>query len=350
MDDSKSSKPFLAAACLSIILPILGLASFAHGDTSGFLVKESSAGERIKDSHVPEGDANNDPLKYWQPLEQPNAKLWLVYSDDYMTKRVVDFEQEQVRISYQGKALAGSTPYTLQQDVERFLQINLADAYGLGGTFPKLMGKSPRANQSFLNLTRRQAESLYFSAQINSSKGALGDVLTITINLPADSLQKRSEVIQPIVDKLADSEDVSPALVMAIIHEENAFNLLARTSQPRFGLMMLGPDQTEGVHSEVIYNPELNIEMGIQKLSKLEQQFSDINDEQSRQLCVIAAYRVGIDEVVRTFTGRDSLSQALPLINKLSSRQIRGQLRSQLTLREGGAYVQQVSSFLALYE
>lgn len=158
-------------------------------------------------------------------------------------------------------------------------------------------------------------------------------MLTITVKLPADSLQKRAKIMQPMVDALAETEQVSSALVMAILHEENAFNFL-----PNAPFRSLAGDS------------EVNIEKNIKHLSLLNQQFSAIENDESRELCVIAAYRVGINEVVRIFTGRTSLSQALPLVNQLSSRQVRGQLRSQLSVKGGGEYVQQVTSFLALYD
>lgn len=323
MDNFRNRKSFLASAYLSVILPILSLTPLAYAEESGFVIGEAADGELTQRTHVSNAEFDKAIETYWQFPEQSSAKLWLAYSEDYMTKRVVDFGKEQVRVSYQGNFLAESTPNSLKEDIEHFLQINVADAYRLAG--PTLIegAQSSRDDQSFLSLTRSQAERLYFSAKLKRSKGLVGDVLTITINLPSDNLQKRAESIQPMVDKLVDAEDVSSALVMAIIHEENAFNLLADAPFD---------------------------EVGIKRLARLEKQFSSIEDEDSRQLCVIAAYRVGINEVVRVFTGRTSLPQALPLINQFSSRQVKGQLRSQLTVREGGKYVQQVSSFLALYD
>ena len=333
MDDYRNRKSFLASACLPSALIVLGLASLSHAEMPTLFSDDEANRSLTQRAHSPDYELVEILEERWQPLEQPGAKLWLAYSEDYMTKRVVDFGLGQVRISYQGKSLTESTPYSLKQDVEHFLQSNVADAYRLAGIAPSLIGQASKADQSFLNLSKAQTQRLYFSAQINRAKGVLGDVLTITINLPVDSLKKRAKSVQPMVETLAGVENISSALVMAIIHEENAFNFLAHAPS-----------------SDEVYNPELNVEVGIKRLAQLEQQFSAIVDDASRQLCVIAAYRVGVSEVARVFTGRVSLSQAIPLINQFSPRQVRGQLRSQLTLHQGGEYVQQVSSLLALYD
>lgn len=338
MDDCKRQKALIAATMLSVMLPAFTL---THASKQGVVEPEMSVS--IPSASLQQSSPRANPVtlseEHWLPAEPQTAKVWLTYSDDYAIKRVIDFGKDQVRVSYRGTFLADSSPNSLRQDVEEFLQLTVAEAYRLSGMEPDFMVKPEQLNAPLLNLSQAQAKRLYFAAQITRTKGDLGDILTITIKLPSDSLQKRAKNIQPVVDELAKTEQVSSALVMAILHEENAFNFLQiKSVKPQAGDSMLGGKKERGLKKE------------IKQLALLNEQFSAIENDESRQLCVIAAYRAGVNEVVRVFTGRTSLSQALPLVNQLSPRQVRGQLRSQLSIREGGEYVQQVTSFLALYD
>lgn len=339
---------------LLFIIYIVAFSSVAASDFSEMFTADTVNRQFTTRYHDKIEVHHNELGKYWQPVESDQAKLWVTYSKDFLIKRVVDFEHEQVRLSYQGQALVKATPLSLQRDVERFLRLDLVAAYNMDDLLPLLLGDAPELKQSLLNLTPTQIRSLYPSADLHRDKGVLGDVLTLVIDLPVESLKQRADSIQPMVMQLAQASNVSPALTMAIIHQQSAFNFLANTSQPSLGLMLVTPNQagehTEALEGKVLYHPEHNIEYGIKKLAQLEQQFSAIENLEARQLCVIAAFRVGPSEVARVFTGRTSLSQAMPLINQLSARQVQGQFSSQLHKLNGGQYVQQVSTLLALYD
>ena len=339
---------------LLFIIPSVTFSSSAASDFLG-MFSTDQAHQKFTQLYQAKVQGQHEELvKLWQPVESDQAKLWVTYSDDLLIKRVVDFEHEQVRLSYQGQALVEATPLSLQRDVERFLRIDLVAAYKMDDLLPLLLGDAPKLNQSLLNLTPSQVRSLYPSADLHRNKGVVGDVLTLVINLPVESLKQRAQSIQPTVVRLAQASNVSPALAMAIIHQQSAFNFLANTSQASLGLMLLTPqqagEQTDELEGRVIFDPEYNVKYGIKQLAQLEQEFSSIEDLQARQLCVIAAYRVGTDEVARVFTGRSSLPQAVPLINQLSARQVRGQLSNQLHKLNGGEYVRQVSDLVALYD
>jgi len=53
--------------------------------------------------------------------------------------------------------------------------------------------------------------------------------------------------------------------------------------------------------------------------------------------------------VARAFSGTTSVKKALPLINRLSSKQVYAQLRSNLKYEEARNYVKKVTQTLPLY-
>ena len=72
-------------------------------------------------------------------------------------------------------------------------------------------------------------------------------------------------------------------------------------------------------------------------------------DDKSRQLCVIAAYNTGAGNVARAFSGTTSVKKALPIINRLSSKQVYAHLRSNLKYEEARNYIKKVTQTLPLY-
>ena len=349
MEDFKYQGLLSGCAKRLIILSTVLLSSFANSDSKNSLAGQSHH-QLVQRYQVQSSVLDQSRAEFWQPVESSQAKLWVIYTENLLIKRVIDFQREQIRISYQGESLEKSTPSSIQRDTEKFLLVSFEKAYRADDLLPVVLEGNPMLRQPLINLTKSQLHRLYSTASFKREKGLLGDILTITIDLPQGNIKRRAASLQPIVERLAKESDVSPALAMAIIHHESAFNLLASTPEAKLGLMLIAPKQVDEIDAKVFYQPELNIEYGIKQLAKLEDQLSGIEDPQARQLCVIAAYRVGVHEVARVFTGRSSLSQALPLINQLSARQVRGQLRSQLQVNNSALYVNQVSSFLALYD
>jgi hypothetical protein len=117
------------------------------------------------------------------------------------------------------------------------------------------------------------------------------------------------------VEKFSAQYSVSPSLVLAVIRTESNFNPFAVSGAPAYGLMQLVPTsggraalkRVQGVDQtptpEFLLDPEHNIELGSAYLGMLNTvDFQAINDPQSRDYCVIAAYNTGARNVTRTFS------------------------------------------------
>jgi len=102
-----------------------------------------------------------------------------------------------------------------------------------------------------------------------------------------------------IVFRYAEEFSVEPALIFAVIKAESGFNKNAVSHVGAKGLMQIMPRtgeflagslkiQFECGHfsEEVLFNPEINIRLGVYYLSRLSRRFNRIED-------VIAAYNAG---------------------------------------------------------
>src|SRR5690554_6218531 len=111
---------------------------------------------------------------------------------------------------------------------------------------------------------------------------------------------------------MATKWQVEPALVMAIMQTESAFNPMARSHIPAFGLMQIVPssagrDASKAVwgkdqllSGQQLFNPHTNIELGCAYLNILDTRYlAAIKHPQSRLYCTICAYNTGAGNVAR---------------------------------------------------
>ena len=153
------------------------------------------------------------------------------------------------------------------------------------------------------------------------------------------------------------------ALVFAIIETESAFNPMAKSPIPAYGLMQIVPrsagmDATKQLFGEerilsssYLYNSEQNIEIGTTYLNILYYRYlSKVENPESRLYCVIAAYNTGAGNVAKAFTGNRKLSAALPLINQITPAEVYEKLRNDLPYEETQKYIVKVTDRIEKYE
>jgi membrane-bound lytic murein transglycosylase C len=158
------------------------------------------------------------------------------------------------------------------------------------------------------------------------------------------------------IEKYAAQYNVSPSLVLAIVRTESNFNPFAVSSAPAYGLMQLVPTsggragfkRAQGVDQtptpDYLFDPDHNIELGVAYLSVLNNaEFQSVNDSESRDYCVIAAYNTGPRNVLRVFA--DDRKQAISDLNNLPPPMLFEKLRSDLPSDETRQYVVRVTGY-----
>ena len=149
-------------------------------------------------------------------------------------------------------------------------------------------------------------------------KGALGsDVVvgldhrtrerrTFTLKMREDHLAVRIRRYLPLVLKYSALNEVEPALVLAVINQESAFNPRARSWVPAYGLMQIVPVYAgqEVLHlvpsEDFLYDPENNIRVGTEYLKLLQDQyFGQMKPSISKQYLVTCSYNWGPHRILR---------------------------------------------------
>jgi len=306
----------------------------------------------------------------WQQVETSDPTKWVTYDSDLATKVVVDYRRQNVRIE-------SVLPPSAQQKmhIEQMLQtLNQS-------SLSKLIQRDPvdRALNQFANEANEALDQKYQAAekvsevQSDALKQKTVEVATI---LPKPKIVKTSQgqnltqfVIPLSTHNLSEKEQrylhqvqsqakkwhIDPSLVMAVTRTESAFNPLAKSAVPAYGLMQIVPrsagmDATQLIygHSRLVspnylYTPENNIQMGSAYLHILQYRYlKRIQDPQTRLYCTIAAYNTGAGNVARAITGRTKLASLAEAANSMTPQRVHNRLMRSLPYDETKHYLERV--------
>lgn len=328
-------------------------------------------------------------LKYWDKPEMTDKKTFVEYSPDMKSKKVVDFEKGEVKISV--ITPVGTPAADIQKDITKKLEDLVAEDSAKAferDTFAQnvedrivkasqnvktaVVKKVPviadivtgtaaptvkQVEQAVSDLKKKAAITTQPSDKVKDS-----NVVTVTIKLPSDAISKKAKSYLDPVKEQASKRKVDPALIFAVMQTESAFNPMARSYVPAYGLMQIVPksaglDASKLVYGEqkllspsYLYDGEKNIVMGAAYLYILNDRYlKAIKNDRSRLYCVIAAYNTGAGNVARAFTGNTNISKAAVIINKMTPDEVYTTLLAKLPHDETKNYVKNVSERMKLY-
>jgi membrane-bound lytic murein transglycosylase C len=309
-------------------------------------------------------DYQNRLGRVWSRPELSDKKVWVEYDNRLQTRRVVDFEHNEVRLSFTGDDAARLSEARIRAEFEKVVQASIRQSYQQDPLLNKVAGSQPpSSSQGVSGIRQADIDALLRQAKQQQQNTSKGKVITVTIPLQANALPARAHSYLPLVQSAATKWQISPALVMAIMQTESAFNPMAQSHVPAFGLMQIVPgsagrDASKKVYGKErllsgaeLFKPQTNIELGCAYLHILDRQYLNaVTDPQSRLYCVIAAYNTGAGNVARAFSGNTSVKDAARRINAMSPKQVYAHLRTQLKYEETRNYVQKVTAALAQYQ
>jgi membrane-bound lytic murein transglycosylase C len=298
-----------------------------------------------------------------------NRTVYVKYTQGYKSRVITDFDhgtltvetvddtdpQGSLKATIAAALLTTSDPATVDLFTDKDVTLESNRRPYLYGLIHDNHGKSihtrDQATQfaSYLVPAKMQTRS---TDTEQGGKPAMFVRLTMVKNFEA----KGAERYRASVDKYAAQYNVSPSLVLAIMRTESNFNPFAVSGAPAYGLMQLVPTsggraalkRVQGVDQtptpEFLFDPDHNIELGAAYLGVLgNTEFHAIDNADSRDFCVIAAYNTGPRNVTRTFAS--DRNEALTDINGLPPAALFDKLRTDLPLEETRQYVVNVTGY-----
>lgn len=298
-----------------------------------------------------------DIARVWSEVETSDKKTWVEYSDDYKVRRSVDFEKNEVRLSFTQEEAQNLTDKEIQQELNKAVSASVEQAYQKDPTLTASLGSKVNNKQSVSGVDAAAAQLQLEQAKRKVQQTSKGEVVTVVVPLPASAVPERAKTYMPLVQKQAQHWQLPAAMVIAIMHTESAFNPMARSHIPAFGLMQIVPgsagrDATKHawgnekmLSGQELYRPETNIELGCAYLNLLDTRYlAAVKAPQSRQYCIICAYNTGAGNVARAFSGTTSVAKAAPKINAMTPQQVYNHLHKNLPHQETRDYLQRVTS------
>ncbi|MBC2696492.1 MAG: DUF3393 domain-containing protein [Desulfobacteraceae bacterium] len=325
-------------------------------------------------------------LRHWDSAEISDKKKWVEYSADYKTKRVVDFGKNQIKIeiitdrdektekkvaeilmdilsenkeaAFNRDRLAVNIENSIKQKIKYLKTDKVEKKPVLASLFTGRDEPSKKELSSIASALMKKAKKETRPANISDSR-----IVSITIPFSKKAAENKAETYRLLVNDCAKKQKIDNALVMAVIHTESAFNPMAKSSTPAYGLMQIVPqsaglDATEFVYGKPVllspsylYNDRNNVTIGTAYLHILNYRYlKKIKNPESRLYCAIASYNTGAGNVARAFTGSKNISKGANVINRMNSEAVYAVLIKKLPYEETREYLKRVIERIRLYQ
>lgn len=328
--------------------------------------------------------------KHWDEVEVSAPKVWVEYSPDRKTKRVVDYDKNEIRIAVieqKGQNAQAVLESTLKDMLGEEVKTAFQREPVMAKVDQQLKAKSPFVKKAALSRrlvlgelfdkpvptheeVAEKAKSLLKSARVAKitvkkfkTERPEQEAMVVTIPLPPDRPLRKAKEYKEMVARHSKKWRINEPLVMAVIHTESAFNPMATSYVPAYGMMQIVPssggrDASKELFGEAkllapsyLYNADKNVEIGTVYLNLLYYRyFKQINAPESRLYCAIAAYNTGAGNVARAFTGKKKLIPAMRIINRMTPQQVYERLQAHLPHQETRAYLARVSKRIKAYQ
>jgi peptidoglycan lytic transglycosylase C len=308
--------------------------------------------------------------KTWggKEVKVPTRTVYVKYTQNYMSRAVVDFDAGEVMIeTLDDKDPGGSLrnaivttlltpddPRAVDLFSDKGIKLSSNDEPYLRGLVVDESGRSidsPAAAEAFARTLVDKAQSRSVDAN-----GASKNALYVKIPMVNNFTNKQAQKYQAAVGRYAAQYRISPSLVYAVIRTESNFNPYAVSAAPAYGLMQLVPTSggrdgyrrakgSDDIPSrEYLFDAGNNIELGTAYLSVLTfNQLEAVQDEISREYCVISAYNTGTGNVLKVFSS--TRDEATALINRSGPATVYQRLRSGLPYQETRDYLKKVVDY-----
>ncbi len=309
----------------------------------------------------------------WNEFEDSWHKKWVKYSENLNSKSIVNFEEGIVKIeaiteknqenpeTKVKEILLDKVKSLINTQIPTIKEPLFADQLPIK-VVPKDTEKhkekvfEPEDVDKFVK--EKVAPEIKITTETFRSKDGIERIKAeVKFELNENHLPIRAKKYLPLVYKYSEKHSVDPALVMAIIENESAFNPLVtseRNGKPiATGLMQLVPwsGGKEAYNAlgyngeptrEFLKNPENNIRLGTKYLSILNDIYDKVNNEDKKRLLMISAYNTGPSNVNKTLCNCHKSYLAIEKVNDMDSTKLYNYMRQNLPFNETRKYLKSV--------
>lgn len=332
----------------------------------------------------------NEILSFWKEAEMSSPTKWVEYTDGLKQKKVVDFENGTWRLEVIGKdyeqaekdldalmkdMLGVDRATAFERDVparktdekarEQLKNIATDTVGGESVIGSAVIGKENPTKKDIDNA----ASQLKETAEVKTEPSKTGEMIFVMQGkLPSETYKKKAEELKPSVLKYAEEFKIQPSLVYAVIQTESAFNPMAQSHIPAYGLMQIVPTSAGKDVAQMLmgkpliltpsylFNADNNVRAGTAYIHILYYRYlKAVNHPVSRFYCSVAAYNTGAGNVASAFNGRSAgknrynVTAAAGIINSMEPNAVYEYLRAKLEYDEARRYIVKVTGAMPSY-
>jgi len=296
-------------------------------------------------------------LKEWgKYAELPSKTSYVFYRKN--TKEKVDFQNRKIEILVRAK----SDKELKKRVLSAFNDIKtLTIANGIKKS--ELLSNLAKNKKDFKNCNVPIIDKKYIDLRKISIKKLQNNLYKISLEIPQSFYLEKAKKYKSFVSKMSSKFDIPVSLIYAIIETESAYNPLAVSRVPAYGLMQIvptsaGQDIIKTLYKKdyvptpgILFNPKYNIFIGSAYLGKIYYvYFKNIKNPISRLYLTIAAYNTGPGNVAKTFTGVVNLNKLAVKVNSMSEQKVYNHLLAKLPYLETKDYLKKVKKRIIKYQ
>lgn len=318
--------------------------------------------------------------QFWEDKKVSDNKVFVEYSDDKKTRKIIDYENDKFIVEIRGDNLnKNEAESKFKKSVEDTINENLKVAYhrdqvsvnvenrlkftiksGVTGKIPDTKILSPYITDKKDIIQIKDASD---NAKFETVKDKNGTVYKYEMKLPSKELKEKVDFVKDYVFKHSTEHRINPEIVFSIIHNESYFNPMAKSYVPAYGLMQIVPqsagmDATKFLFGKAqvllpsyLYNPDNNVKVGAAYFHILYYSYlKEIKNPTSRLYCSIAAYNTGAGNVAKAFVGSYNIKSATNVINRMSPDDVYRTLKRDLPYEETRRYLDKVLDKIEIYK
>jgi len=310
---------------------------------------------------------------HWKDPQSSTKYKWVEYSKNLKNRKSIDFKNHMMNFEVHAKnrndamqKFSSMFQNTLDENITTANKRDLLEhkiAKILHKKIKPIISPEKIIAQHINKKDLRKIKNEFQLKNVHHYTYQKQNIYTIAIALPNRVMAKNAMRFQKEILIASSKEQIPISLIYAIIHSESAFNPMARSNVPAFGLMQIVP-KTAGLDSyyylygykkllsaPYLYLPDNNIRIGTAYLHILYYKYlKNITNTQSRLYCTIAAYNTGSGNVARAFTNRKNISTAIKKINRLTPNEVYNILLSNLPYDETKHYLKIVNQRRNMYQ
>lgn len=324
----------------------------------------------------------DDIKSKWNKYDESLHTTWVIYTENNLAKSTIDFKDGLVKIEeLVPEEIVGKKEIVakkISRTAKNIISIQNSSFKEplLSNQLPvKLIEETDETKEIVKVFDPKEIETYINNNVVNnikltdkavvSTEGKKYFKAEVDFYLNEDHLSIRAQKYKNLVAKYCKINNIEPALVMAIIEHESAFNPYVSSSRNGIriatGLMQLvpwsgGKDAYNALGyigqptREYLLDPENNIMLGTKYLEILSDTFKEIEDPDKVRTIVISAYNTGPNNVIKTFSGEQDLKKAVTKINSLSLSSLHTHLNKYLLHEETKKYLAKVYNSYNFYK